>query len=560
MHLPLMVDELAGWPRSEEPVTVGVPLPIGAAHHLDRWTLLDEQGHQLPLQWTALARWPDGSLKWVLVDTLISAPANGSRVLRLDRDRPLPDPGTQQLAPGLTVEHQQEGLCAHTGLLTAAVSHRASDRFARLGAGENGSAESGIGLRLTLSDADRVLFDVSPTSVTAACRGPVRTTFTIRGRLGPVLQVVLRLSVWAGSELVRLDVTVRNPQRAQHAGGLWDLGDPGSYLFSDLSLHAVVPPDATQPRLRWTDEAAGQLVEQQTGQVEIYQDSSGGERWCATTHVNRYNKMPLTFRGYQVRTSDGLARTGNRASPSVWHLSEKARVGATVREFWQNFPKAVAATSDGLRIRLWPAPSRELHELQGGEQKTHSVWLSLGPPTNLGWVQRPLLAHCSPEHYVRSGAFPHLVEWDQDRNRELCDLVKVAIDPEQGLAQRRELIDQFGWRHFRGYLCGPRERGQPGSSAAGIPLQQPIRPLLCCPGPVRPLGRSALVSVGRRNRSSRGRHRHLPHQRRQTGLQRRPLLAHRPPHGCGHQHPPLLQCPGSSGTAGTLRRGALGRA
>ena len=44
-----------------------------------------------------------------------------------------------------------------------------------------------------------------------------------------------------------------------------------------------------------------------------------------------------------------------------------------VRDFWQNFPKALEFSGDGLRVGLWPGEFAGLHELLGGEQKTHEV-------------------------------------------------------------------------------------------------------------------------------------------------------------------------------------------
>src|SRR5262249_50939880 len=49
-------------------------------------------------------------------------------------------------------------------------------------------------------------------------------------------------------------------------------------------------------------------------------------------------------------------------------------------EFWQQFPKALEAEGRLLRIRLFPEQFGDPFELQGGEQKTHTFWLSFAPP------------------------------------------------------------------------------------------------------------------------------------------------------------------------------------
>ena len=111
---------------------------------------------------------------------------------------------------------------------------------------------------------------------------------------------------------MRFDLTVHNPRRASHPGGLWDLGDAGSVFFRDLSLGLRLRGAA--PRVRWTAES-GTLADQ-TGAatLELYQDSSGGENWQSKNHVNRKGEVPLAFRGYRLRR-DGVEETGLRASP-----------------------------------------------------------------------------------------------------------------------------------------------------------------------------------------------------------------------------------------------------
>src|SRR5204862_206285 len=69
-------------------------------------------------------------------------------------------------------------------------------------------------------------------------RGPVRATVCLRGRWPgrPVCRFVARLCFFAGTGLVRLRLTLHNPERARHKGGLWDLGDPWSVYFDALSV------------------------------------------------------------------------------------------------------------------------------------------------------------------------------------------------------------------------------------------------------------------------------------------------------------------------------------
>ncbi|NLF94350.1 MAG: hypothetical protein GX564_10735, partial [Oligosphaeraceae bacterium] len=55
------------------PVTFGLPLEQGRARDAGALFLQDALGAALPLQVKVNARWPDGSLKWILLDSVISA-------------------------------------------------------------------------------------------------------------------------------------------------------------------------------------------------------------------------------------------------------------------------------------------------------------------------------------------------------------------------------------------------------------------------------------------------------------------------------------------------------
>ncbi len=442
MQLPVIVEELAGLPREREPLTVGLPLARGALSDPTSLRLIDEQGATLPTQLEALNRWADGSVRWVLLDTLIDVDAKGRRTLSLAT---VPDaPPTSPLI----VEAGREEIRIHTGVVEATLPRSGSSLLTRLRNADGAPLiQEDRGLEMLLSGAQLEPSHLSLTCVDLLTAGPVRTTVEARGRLGEDLEVAARLSFWSGRGLIRLDLTVRNPRPASHPGNTWDLGDPGSVLLNDLSLRATMPRSVEPRTTRWCDEAVGPLRETEASRLEIYQDSSGGEHWDFPTHLDRNHVVPHSFRGYRVTGSLEGCR-GDRASPSLWLSRGDQHLGATIREFWQCFPKALESSGRELFLRLWPGQFDALHELQGGEQKTHTTWLSIEPPQNLGWVQSPLIGRSTPEYYVASGVFHNLIEQSRDENDALLDLAAVVIDEKDGLMARREVIDEFGWRNF----------------------------------------------------------------------------------------------------------------
>src|SRR5262249_28186172 len=126
---------------------------------------------------------------------------------------------------------------------------------------------------------------------------------------------------------------------------------------------------------------------------------------------------------------------------------------AAVPDFWQQFPKAVEAEGRCLRIGLFPGQFDDLFELQGGEQKTHDIWLHVGPPgpkslAGCEWVYQPVRVHAQPEWYAGSGALPYLFTAPIKPETPLGALLDGAVHGPTSLVSRREIIDEYGWRHF----------------------------------------------------------------------------------------------------------------
>ena len=68
---PAGVDKLRAWP-----VTFGAPFPAGSLWDVARLRVVDLQGNELPAQKEVAGRWaPDGAIKWVRFDALVSAAA-----------------------------------------------------------------------------------------------------------------------------------------------------------------------------------------------------------------------------------------------------------------------------------------------------------------------------------------------------------------------------------------------------------------------------------------------------------------------------------------------------
>ncbi len=81
IEIPLTVQETAGVVRAET-VTFGLPVPEGALGMASAVSLTDG-GTALPISARALVRWPDGTIKWLLVTARIAIDAGDTKTLTL---------------------------------------------------------------------------------------------------------------------------------------------------------------------------------------------------------------------------------------------------------------------------------------------------------------------------------------------------------------------------------------------------------------------------------------------------------------------------------------------
>jgi hypothetical protein len=292
--------------------------------------------------------------------------------------------------------------------------------------------------------------------------GPIRWTreWSVRfsaGRNRSPLIGNLLAHTFADVPIVMFAFVVCNPQAMEHPGGNWDLGAEGSIVIDDLSIHIVPPSNGDSPRL-YANLGDSGLAFQATQNLTVFQASSGGENWSSQNHIDRHGKVPLDFRGYKIIT-DGQEQLGLRAEPVVHLNGNGMQYSVGYRDFWQNFPKVLAADPHGLRIGLFPFESIGGHELQGGEQKTHEFafeWKSTHETATMGAFLNQPLVRLPPEIYAESQAWPNLVPRSQYSDARYESLVDLALEGEDTFASKNETIDEFGWRHF-GDIYGDHE-------------------------------------------------------------------------------------------------------
>ena len=392
VSVPLFIQNDHLTPVSQ-PVTCGISFPRSFLMDGVALSLLDPSGHQVCVQAVPLAYWSDGSVKWMLLDFVLGPLDQGRSVwsLRLSPNR---RSGLMQMEPRIVVEETEQEFAITTGCTSFILDRRFLAPIAQVEINGKHILDSTHARTVVIDQGGRCRRRIERSEIET--HGPVRASVRFEGRFegrrGYRLYFLSRVSFFAGLSLVRVDLTLHNPRRARHRGGLWDLGDPGSILFRDLSLQLRMT-ESRPHRVEWVEDVDGPGRGAETDVFEIYQDSSGGERWKSRNHVNRSGQVPCRFRGFRVQHG-GAPSFGLRASPVVSVQGGTATITVAIPEFWQQFPKAIDTMEETLNIRLFPGQFGDLFELQGGEQKTHSVWLKFDRAKHsgvdsLGWVHRP---------------------------------------------------------------------------------------------------------------------------------------------------------------------------
>ena len=432
--------------RHGEPVTIGVSCPRGAVNRGERWGLTDQRGRAVPVQATALDRWSDGSVRWLLVDFQADVLPDTPSYYAL-----APDEASEPDGPAVSVEHAGETVRIDTGAAIVDVPRSGAGFISAV------TVNDACLLRATSITAEdnrgtRYFFTGRRTTVERS--GGLRAIVRIDGYfIGPNGQAWLdgsvRLNFFAGLGTVTADIEVTNPRAARHPGGAWDLGDAGSVLIRDLSVDVVTENEGEAEV--WGSLDHSDHMEPAGKRFAVYQDSSGGSNWQHPNHVNRDNRVTTTFRGFRAMRAERFIE-GLRATPIASIGGGASRVSVGLPRFWQVFPKSIEADSRRCRVGVLPRLYSDVHELQGGERMTTTMAICFGRDTvsaePLAWLRAPLRVSADPMSYRQAGAWAPLAAGSRLAAEGYELLVNAAIRGEDSFEQRREVIDEYGWRNF----------------------------------------------------------------------------------------------------------------
>lgn len=451
----ITLDEQDGFARFQEPVSCGIPLIKGDVYQANELQLVDSKGQVLSASFTPLSSWHDKSVKWVLADFQVDVAANEKKNLKLTKK--VPANTSLHPSPGIQVEEKENCFVVDTGACQYAISRTG---FLSLDSvAMTGNDILAKPLTTKLSDKYGKIWQPNIESCELERSNDLRLIIAFGGCFGNgkeshSLRFKSRYHFYADKGSIRIDFTVWNPEAAIHKQGVWDLGDEHSIFFKDLRMDILVAGE-TQCHFALYPESDLQVG---GDDILIYQDSSGGENWQSPVHVNRNDEIPVSFKGYEVYNGNNLLSKGDRATPVMALTTDQLSCTCTMPHFWQNFPKALSCRDNTINAQLFPDRFNDPYELQGGEQKTHTVYLHFGGQdqqeikSTVSSLHHPLVPHVDAGQYFSAGIAPRPVPFKAVCDDAVClqyqEYISAAIQGERSFFKRREIIDEYGWRNF----------------------------------------------------------------------------------------------------------------
>jgi hypothetical protein len=348
LNVPIRVVESAGVARKAAPVSGGVPLPRGALRDPHGVWLADPDGRPTTVQTQALERWPDGSVRWLLLDFRADVDRDGERTFSLRQGAA----SKAAAGPAIKASDRDGARTFDTGPVQIAVPSNG----AALLDGVRAGATPLLG-RVALPARDVGTVEApAPADVTVETAGPIRTELLLRGRYPSNVTYEARVAVFAGQPVVRLQLTV-----------------------TSMSDSAYVPIKALA--LTLSEKLAGAVV-----------GIDGAPK--------KFDALGKPHLFLQRDAADGLLDGDPSGRGDGWVRATTADAALTVvsRWFWQEYPKGIRLAADALTVDLIAGGDRPV-ELGRGAAKTIEAWIvvqprdaATDPPALASALRTPLVA------------------------------------------------------------------------------------------------------------------------------------------------------------------------
>jgi hypothetical protein len=246
--IPVIVENPTTTKASSTPVSVGVPFQRGSLKDAGRLRLATKSGKPLPLQAQTLAKWPDGSARWVLLDF----PANVAAAKSASCSLTVGGKAVKVANP-VGAKKDGRGVTLSNGLVKLRITKGGSSGI--LTRADTGASIEIVSLVDIGERRKRVTSQTVIDSVEIYAEGPVRAAVDIKGRRiysdgteGPWSQ---RVEMFAGSPYVKVEDTFiyahfpGSHAKPRNPLSLWKLEARGKSI-KGLSVVSLMPEEEAE--------------------------------------------------------------------------------------------------------------------------------------------------------------------------------------------------------------------------------------------------------------------------------------------------------------------------
>ena len=485
-RISLRVTELAGADRDEEIVTSGVPLSRGTLTDASQSRLLDAQGNEVPFVGTVLARWPDESVKWLLLDFRAAVAARQTARFTLECGSPSTAKPT---GPQVSVREGDRFIEVTTGPLRFRVSRHRYTFLDEVWLDENddgafspaesvvtsGAGDSRLEVETTppgppqeenwLVDAaggPRQGYEAVVTEARVEFANPLRAVVLVRGEYrdgagGSIGPFWTRYTAWADDTTIGVehffafDADVEKAFLRSLSLGLPFAGDGPLAATFGLGEGETAAPDAG-------------LAE--TALVEVMPD-----RFYHLVPLTVDRRVRYQVVGKAANGGDQVLKEGVEAAGWVRLKGDRATTTIALRDFPRLHPKEIRVEPGkrALRYFLWPERGGKVLDLRRrykgqrvedhydtgeyepagrGFGKTHQLLIDFSPtpPSDTAAsadaassadarasalarrADEPLRAFCTPQHYAACDVWNRFQPVDTEHFPQTEAMIRLGIE------------------------------------------------------------------------------------------------------------------------------------
>jgi len=391
-----------------------VPFPRGAIDTPDCVRLLGPGGGEHPCEIEAIARWSDGSVKWILLNFPVTIEAQATATYHLEYG-----PGVMRapLTSGLEVRESPAAIHVQTGPISFSVNREPFSLLEQVQLHGRPLLQS---QQLRVTDAGGTTYDLSgsiPREVVVEEQTSRRTVIRARGKHASsdgrtFLDYLVRVYAWADLPWAQIEYTFINTEDTESV----DIGEIS--LDTMLSVEASRAGSCGSGRKTYT-----------SGEPFSFHHDSLLERYGVFAGSSIY--------GDDGEKVEGVGMYEQQIARGWLDVSDgQGGVCVSLRDFLAMYPKEACWRGDHITFSIWPERAEPLR-LHQGMARTHTFMVYFhegdGQQARAGELAaafgEPLLPRNGP-WYLESGVFGRVFPFSPDRfpglERRLRDQVTQA--------------------------------------------------------------------------------------------------------------------------------------